>query len=105
MQTSALLDAPINEKTALSFFWFGDMDSHFRDPINFFVVPDADPRLHKVDVDRQVNVFVSAGELKRILEGLKALGLRWADSTRQRSVQRYAPPQRYRDAGHHARQF
>jgi hypothetical protein len=56
------------------------MDSHFRDPINFFVVPDADPRLHRVNVDRQINAFVSAGELKRILQGLKALGLRWNDS-------------------------
>jgi hypothetical protein len=77
---SALLDAPINEKTALSFYWFGDMDSHFRDPINFFVVPDADPKLHRVVVDSQMNAFVSAEELKRILQGLKELDLRWGDS-------------------------
>ncbi len=82
---SVLLDAPITEKTALSFFWFGDMDSHFRNPINFFVVPDADRRLHDVELtdfikDDQVNIFVSAGEMNRILEGLKALGLNWWDS-------------------------
>jgi hypothetical protein len=84
-QPSALLDAPITEKTALSFFWFGDMESHFRNPVNFFVVPDADHRLHKVELtdfitDDQANMFVSAMEMKRILEGLKALGLRWSDS-------------------------
>jgi hypothetical protein len=79
---SVLLNGPINEKTALSFYWFGDMDSHFRDPINFFVVPDADRRMHKVEMpeeDRQVNVFVSAVEMKRIFDGLKALALPWAD--------------------------
>jgi hypothetical protein len=79
---SALLNAPINEETALSFFWFGDMESHFRDPIDFFVVADADSRLHKVEMpgnDHQVNMFVSAGEMKRIFEGLKALALPWAD--------------------------
>jgi hypothetical protein len=83
-QPSVLLDAPITEKTALSFFWFGDMESHFRNPVNFFVVPDADRRLHKVELtdfvtDDQANMFVSAGEMKRILGGLKSLGLRWTD--------------------------
>lgn len=83
-QPSALLDAPITEETALSFFWFGDMDSHFRNPVNFFVVPHADQRLHKVEftdfiTDGQVNMFVSAEEMKRILDGLKALGLSWND--------------------------
>lgn len=80
-QPSVLLDAPITEKTALSFFWFGDMESHFRNPVNFFVVRDADQRLHKVEftdfvTDDQVNMFVSATEMKRILDGLKSLGLR-----------------------------
>ena len=75
---SILLDGPIAEKTALSLFWFGDMESHFRNPIDFFVVPDADHRLHKVELidfikDDQANVFVSAGEMKRILGGLKSL--------------------------------
>ncbi|MGA2809335.1 MAG: hypothetical protein ABSE87_14495 [Terracidiphilus sp.] len=84
-QPSALLDAPITEKTALSFFWFGDMDSHFRNPVNFFAVPDADRRLHKVEftdfiTDDQANMFISSTEMKRILEGLQALGLRWSDS-------------------------
>lgn len=79
---TVLLDSPVNEKCAVSFYWFGDMESHFRDPINFFTVPDADGRLHKVelpDSDRQVNVFVSSTEMKRILEGLKALDLSWVD--------------------------
>jgi hypothetical protein len=31
------------------------------------------------DNNRQVNAFVSAGEMKRILGGLKALGLSWVD--------------------------
>jgi hypothetical protein len=83
---SPLLDAPISDKTALSFFWFGDMESHFRDPINFYAVPDADSKLHKVSLDNgemrddQVDVFVSAAEMKRLLEGLKSLGLHWDDS-------------------------
>lgn len=83
-QPSALLDAPITDKTALSFFWFGDTESHFRNPVNFFVVPDADRRLHKVEftdfiTDDQINMFVSTAEMKRILDGLKSLGLRWSD--------------------------
>lgn len=83
-QPSALLDAPITEKTAVSFFWFGDMESHFRNPVNIFVVPDADRRLHKVELtdfvtDDQANMYVSTGEMKHILNGLKSLGLRWSD--------------------------
>ena len=79
---SVLLNASINEKTALSFYWFGDMDSHFRDPINFFVVSNGDHRMHKIempDEDRQVNVFISALEMKRIFEELFGLSLDWTD--------------------------
>jgi hypothetical protein len=79
---TVLLETPISDETALSFYWFGDMESHFRDPVNLFVVPDGDSRLHKVEMpdnNRQVNAFVSAGEMKRILGGLKALGLSWVN--------------------------
>ncbi|MBS1804002.1 MAG: hypothetical protein JST28_11590 [Acidobacteria bacterium] len=91
-QPSVLLDAPISEETALSFFWFGDMESHFRNPVNFFVVPDTDQRLHKVELtdfiaDDQANIFVSKGEMKRILEGLKALDLRWYDSRGRKKLE------------------
>lgn len=79
---SVLLDAPISEMTALSFFWFGDMDSHFRLPINFYVVADGDRRLHAVNVNfpRNSETFISAPEMKHLIEGLKALNLYWADS-------------------------
>jgi hypothetical protein len=80
---TVLLDAPITDKTALSFYWFGDMESHFRDPVNFYVVPDAAPILHKVmfgPPDTQANVFVTAEEMRKILDGLKGLFLRWNDS-------------------------
>jgi len=82
---SALLDSPITDKTALSCFWFGDMESHFRNPVNFFVVPESDARFHKVELtdfirDDQANMFISREEMKRILDGLKSLGLYWSDS-------------------------
>jgi hypothetical protein len=83
---SVLFDTPVTEKTALSFFWFGDMDSHFRNPVNFFVVKDADHQLHKVQLtdfvkDDQANVFVSEEEMERILKAVKALDLSWYDSS------------------------
>lgn len=80
---NATLDAPVTAKTAVSFFWFGDMDSHFRSPINFYVVPDGDPKLHKVVVeatDHQWNAYISASEMQCLIDGLKAFGLRWVDS-------------------------
>jgi hypothetical protein len=79
---SALLDAPINEKTALSFYWFGDMDSHFRNPIDFYVLSVADHRLHSVDFKNPdtVSTFISSAEMKNITETLKSIGLRWVDS-------------------------
>jgi len=51
------------------------MDSHFRNPINYSVVHDANRRLHKVELtdfvrDGQVNKFISKAEMRRILEGL-----------------------------------
>lgn len=97
---SVLLDAPITEKTALSFYWFGDTETHFRHPLNYFVVPDADRKLHKVEFSDseggQINMFVSKAEMARIVKGLKTLGLRWEDS-RGREVFRGAQYRRGTD--------
>lgn len=81
---SAVLDSPVAESTAVSFFWIGDMDSHFRAPINFYAVSQSDRRFHTVSVgpfaDHQWNAFISVSEMQRLMDGLKALDLRWVDS-------------------------
>lgn len=79
---SELLDAPINERTALRFYWFGDIDSHFRNPIDFYAVPAADRRLHSVDFSSPdtVSTFITAAEMKNLIETLKSRNLNWFDS-------------------------
>lgn len=81
---SAILNSPVTDSTAVSFFWFGDMDSNFRSPINFYVVSEGDRKLHTVAVEsagHQWNAFVSASEMELLINGLKALGLPWVDSS------------------------
>jgi hypothetical protein len=79
---SAVLDSPVTERTAVSFYWFGDEESHFRVPINFYVVPDGDGRLHKVNWNfpRSASAFMTASEMMGLIERLKALNLEWIDS-------------------------
>jgi hypothetical protein len=82
---SSALDSPVTAKTAVSFFWFGDMDSHFRSPINFYVAPEGDRKLNTVVVEsagpagHQWSAFISSSEMQRLIDGLKALDLRWND--------------------------
>jgi hypothetical protein len=78
---SAVLDSPITESTAISFFWIGDLDSHFRDPMNFYAVSHTDRRFHTVSVDHQWNAFISSSEMQGLIDGLKALHLDWVDSS------------------------
>lgn len=86
---SLILSAPVDKQTAVSFFWFGDMDSHFREPMDFYTVPAADPRLHTVKVreavypDRPWTTFVTASEMERLIVGLESLDLNWVDSSRR----------------------
>ena len=82
---SAVLDAPVTEKTAVSFYWFGDEDSHFRLPINFYVVRDADDRLHRVkwNFPRFVSAFITASEMNELIGRLKGLNLEWFESKRR----------------------
>ena len=77
-----VLNSPITESTAISFFWFGDMESHFRSPVNFYVVSTTDRKFHTVSMgrsDHQWNAFISDADMRRLIDGLKALDLRWMD--------------------------
>ena len=80
---SAVFKEPVTSETALSFFWFGDMESHFRNPVDFHVVANRDPNFHKVQfthVGDDVDIYISANEMTRMLAQLKALNLIWFDA-------------------------
>jgi hypothetical protein len=47
---SNVVNLPVDQHTAVSFFWFGDMESHWRHPMNFYVANVTDPKLHSVSI-------------------------------------------------------
>jgi hypothetical protein len=69
----------------VSFFWFGDMESHWRDPMNFYVTSANDPKLHTVSIEHGLSsrgweTWVTASEMRTLLDRLSNSGLEWTDS-------------------------
>ena len=82
---SVVLNSPIDRTTAVSFFWFGDIESHWRDPMNFYVASASDPRLHTVSIEhglasRGVETWITASEMQTLIEKLSRSHLEWMDS-------------------------
>jgi hypothetical protein len=82
---SVVLNSPIDRTTAVSFFWFGDMESHWRHPMNFYVASASDPRLHTVSVEhglvsRGVETWITASEMQTLIAKLSRSHLEWMDS-------------------------
>jgi hypothetical protein len=82
---SVVLNSPIDRTTAVSFFWFGDMESHWRAPMNLYVASANDPRLHTVSIEhgmtsRGVETWITASEMQTLIEKLSRSHLEWMDS-------------------------
>jgi hypothetical protein len=82
---SVVLRSPIDLTTAVSFFWSGDMESHWREPMNFYGASAGDPKLHTVSIEhglssRGVDTWITTSEMKTLLERLSESSLRWTDS-------------------------
>jgi hypothetical protein len=98
---STLLSSPVDQHTAVSFFWFGDMESHWREPMNFYVTSGSDRKLHTVSVEhgpasRGVETWISASEMRTLITKLEQSQLGWEDS---RTVAPLVPWQKRTD-GH-----
>lgn len=82
---SIVLNSPLDRTTAVSFFWFGDMESHWRQPMNFYVAGANDPKLHTVSVEfgsKGVETWITAAEMGALIEKLSRSDLEWMDSKR-----------------------
>jgi hypothetical protein len=78
---SVVLNAPIGRTTAVSFFWFGDMESHWRQPMNFYVADVIDPKLHTVLFGSNgVETWITAAEMRSLIGKLSRSDLEWMDS-------------------------
>lgn len=82
---SVVLNSPIDRTTAVSFFWFGDMESHWREPMNFYVASASDPRLHTVSIEhgpasRGVETWITPPEMQTLIEKLAQSDLEWFES-------------------------
>jgi hypothetical protein len=82
---SVVLNSAIDGTTAVSFFWFGDMWSHWRDPMNLYVVDAGDPRLHTVSFDsgpreKGVETWITPSEMRLLIDKLAQSDLEWLDS-------------------------
>ncbi len=83
---SVVLNSPVGRTTAVTFFWFGDIESHWRQPMNFYVADASDPRLHTLSFGgldaRGDDAWITAAEMKALIEKLSRSGLKWMDSKR-----------------------
>jgi hypothetical protein len=85
---STILSAPIGSTTAVSFFWFGDEWSHWRQPMNFYVADPGDPRLHTVRIGEGGlhsagwDAWILAPEMRALIDALAHSDLEWQDSTK-----------------------
>lgn len=100
-ERSAVLSAPIDRNTAVSFFWFGDMESHWRDPMNFYVARVDDPKLHTVSIEpgldsKGVETWITAAEMQALVEKLAHSRLKWLD---MKTREQFKPWSKRRD-GH-----
>jgi len=82
---SAILNSPVDRTTAVSFFYVGDMWSHWRDPMNLYVADASDPRLHTVSLDhglrtKGVEAWITASEMRGLIDKLARSDLEWLNS-------------------------
>ena len=85
LKQSVVLNSPVDQTTAVSFFWFGDMESHWRHPMNLYVAGSSDPRLHTVSLEdgpasKGVETWITASEMRTLIEKLAESHLEWLDS-------------------------
>jgi len=90
--SSGGLDVPVDRSTAVSFFYFGDIWSHWREPMNFYVVSRDDTRLHKVQVGGHASggwtTWITEDEMQALIEKLAALDLDWQNTA---TVEHFRP--------------
>src|ERR1700677_3854401 len=78
----AALTSPAGLSTAVRFYWFGDMWSHWRQPMNFYTVGTNDKRLHTVLVGSPLHpegvvAFVTTSEMQVLLNKLAQSDYDW----------------------------
>jgi hypothetical protein len=98
---TVVLNSPVDRTTAVSFFWFGDIESHWRHPMNFYVADASDPRLHTVFLDhgpasKGVETWITAREMQTLIDKLAQSNYGWQDS---KTVEHFKPWQKRTD-GH-----
>jgi hypothetical protein len=86
-QKASFTNWPVDHTTAVSFFYFGDIWSHWRKPMNFYVVAAGDPKLHRVDIGHDLKskgneTWITASEMQAILHSLPQSDLEWTESKR-----------------------
>jgi hypothetical protein len=96
---SVVLNSPVDGTTAVSFFYIGDMWSHWRDPMNFYVVGAGDSKLHTVSLDsgpraKGVETWITASEMRVLIDKFSQSDLEWLDS---KTVEPFKARQNRRD--------
>ncbi len=81
------LGVPADRSTAVSFFYFGDIWSHWREPMNFYTVGPGDPRLHRVQGPAELQsagwvTWITEDEMRLLIKKLGALDLDWRYTAR-----------------------
>lgn len=79
---NALPNIPVDASTGVSFFYIGDMWSHWRKPMDFYIARDSDLRLHSIDIgsgpqSEGWRAWITAGEMQTLLAQLARLDLDW----------------------------
>ncbi len=85
-------NAHADNRTAVQFYWFGDMDSHFRLPMDFYVVDASNPKYHKVEFKQKVFpeaaiAYISLAEMQKIIGQLSQTVDLWFEDRKGRPLQ------------------
>jgi hypothetical protein len=76
-----VLGSSVGAETAVRFYY--DAMEAFRLPLVFYAVPAGDPRLNTMPFLREGMIaYVTQPEMRRLLNGLSGLGLKWRETPR-----------------------
>ena len=84
-KSNKVLSAPVDQSTAVNFFWFGDMAAHYRVPITFRIAAAGRQALHTVQWPKAplsgdgATLYITPEEMRRIIEQLANIDVEYSD--------------------------
>lgn len=93
---------PVDQNAAVSFFWVGDLENPWREPMNFYGTSAANAKSHTVSVEhepasRGIETWITASEMQTLIDKFEQAQPRWVDS---KAVKAFGPWEKPKDGYH-----